>query len=251
MDIYVNKNRDKLVKTPYNNDSIYLCLQFFIHNDNNRQKEILYCLKNNIKLGLFKQIILLNERIYTSDELGLTNTEMKCIIQLNIKKRLTYSLAFKRIQKLNLKGYFVISNSDIFFDQSILNVRKSCLDQKKSIYTLLRFEYLKQKNIKHCKLFIHPRTNLPRNDSQDVWIYHSNFHPTNEQILNESNFQLGMPGCDNKITYILTNNGYICINEPWNVKTYHYHTTEIRNYTRNDVLPPPYLFIEPIYGYYT
>lgn len=245
MSISIVKNTDKLATNPFNNDNIYLCTQFFIHSNTERHKETLYCLKTNVKLGLFKQIILLNERIYSQEELQLNDNEMKSIIQLNVKHRLTYAIAFKRIKKLNLKGYFAIANSDIFFDKTIESVRKSCLDQKKSIYTLLRFEYLKQKRLGYCKLFIHPRTNAPRVDSQDVWIYHSNYHPVDTEILEQCNFQLGKPGCDNKITHILTTHGFTCINEPWNVKTYHYHMTQLRNYTNNDILPPPYLFVEP------
>lgn len=246
MSISIVKNSDPLKRDPYNNDPIYLCMQFFIHGNPERHKETLYCLKMNVKLGLFKQVILLNERIYTKEELGLNDSEMKCVMQLSVKKRLTYSTAFKRIKKLNLQGYFVLSNSDIFFDKTIDNLRKTCLDQKKSMYTLLRFEYLKQKRLGYCKLFNHPKTNAPRPDSQDVWIYHSNYHPVDEGLLEQCNFHFGKPGCDNKITYIMTTHGYTCINEPWNVKTYHYHMTQIRNYTRNDVLPPPYLFVEPV-----
>lgn len=245
------KNYDELVKMPHNDDPIFLCTQFFIHNDESRQKEILFCLKHNIKLGLFKQIILLNERIYTNEELGLTNKEMKYILQINIEKRLTYSIAFKKIQDLNLKGYCVLSNSDIFFEHSILNLRKSCLNKKKSIYALLRFEYIPSKKEQQSDLFFPEKSKIiHRNYSQDVWIYHSNFSPTSEEILKDCNFNFGLPGCDNKIAYILENNGYTCINEPFNVKTYHYHMQKTRNYLtktkKNISIPSPYLLIDPI-----
>ena len=123
--------------------------------------------------------------------------------------------------------------------------REPCLSETKSIYTLLRFEYNNTKPLQYSKLFIHPITGNPRSDSQDVWIYHTEQINVNTPLVKDSNFLLGMPGCDNKITYVFMKNGYKCINAPWNVKTYHYHTTQIRNYTVKDVIPPPYVYVEP------
>ena len=38
---------------------------------------------------------------------------------------------------------------------------------------------------------------------------------------------------------------YKCINVPFNVKTYHNHNTQIRNYGINDVIQGPYLYLIP------
>tara|TARA_Y100000389_G_scaffold202016_1_gene246216 strand:- start:449 stop:1222 length:774 start_codon:yes stop_codon:yes gene_type:complete len=243
--MFITKNKDKLKKKPLNNDNIYLVLQFFIHSNEERQNEIKTCLKNNIKLGLFTKIIMFNEKIYTSQELGLSDEEMKIIEQVNIEERLKFSTCFDKIKSMKLDGYIVVVNSDIFFDKTITNVRKSCLSEVKSLYTLLRFEYLEEKKLGFCKLFKYQGTNTPRSDSQDVWIYHTN-HTPSQEIITQTNFNFGKPGCDNKITYIFTQNKYICLNVPWNVKTYHYHKTEIRNYSVRDVLLSPYLHVEPI-----
>lgn len=244
---YIEKNNDKLKSKNINNDDIYLVYQFFIHSNKERYKEIRHCLKCNIKLNLFKKIILLNERIYTKEELGLTEKEMEKIEQININKRLKYIDVFLQIKRIGLNGYVVFCNSDIFFDETIENIRRSCLSITKSVYTLLRFEYDPHKRLSKCKLFNHPKTNKPRPDSQDAWIYHTNQLETTGDLIRGANFKLGMPGCDNKITYILTQLGYKCINVPYNVKTYHYHSTQIRNYNITDVIPPPYLYIEPVY----
>ena len=253
----IQKNNDILHENNINDDSIYLIQQFFIHKDPIRQKEILYCLQENINLGLFEKIILLNEKIYTKDELGLNEIQMKKIQQINIKNWLSYRKVFEEVYNLKLNGYIVFSNSDIFFDKSIINVRKSNLSIKKIVYTLLRFEYINpKKRLAFCKLFIHPKTNKPRPDSQDTWIYqtsqfnniinNSMNNSINNNFLSDIDFPLGKPGCDNKITYEFNKYGYICINVPWNVKTYHYHSTNIRDYSIKDVIPKPYLYIEPI-----
>lgn len=244
--VYQCKNKDILTDTEINNDDIYLIYQFFIHNNEKRFNEIKFCLKKNVELKLFKQIILLNERIYTKEELGLTDNEMENILQININKRLKYVDVLLQVKLLKLNGYVAFCNSDIFFDKTIINLRKSCLSSTKSIYSLLRFEYKKNDNLSKCKLFIDPIKKKPRSDSQDVWIYHTNQIEINSQLLRDTDFMLGMPGCDNKITYEFAKLGYRCINEPYNVKTYHYHETQIRNYGRKDVIPSPYLYVEPI-----
>lgn len=242
----VQRNEDILSKNNYNNDDIYFVFQFFIHSNPERRKEINTCLKKNVRLGLFKKIVMLNERIYTQEELGLNNTEMQCIEQINIGKRLKYIDVLMHVKLLKLNGYIAFGNADMFFDKTIENVRKTSLSQKKCIYSLLRFEYLNKK-LALCKLFVNSQTQKPRNDSQDIWIYHTLQLNLTNDILRETDFFLGVPGCDNKITYIFNKYGYTCYNMPWKIKTYHYHTTQIRNYTATDRIPPPYLCVEPIY----
>ena len=248
-DIFISNFDDKLKLKPINNHSIYLVQQFFIHNDSQRYKEIKYCLKENIKLNLFEKIILLNEKIYSKEELGLNDNEMNKIIQINIIHRLKYNHVFLEIQKLNINGYIVLANSDIFFDKTITNVRKSCLSLCKSFYSLLRFEYKGEKKLGYCKLFVfgekYPNAGKERYDSQDTWIYHTSQIIINKQLIEKCNILLGKPGCDNKITYNLFSLGYKSINSPWNVKSYHNHRTQIRNYTIIDVIEKPYLFLLP------
>lgn len=242
--IYLTRYSNKLDKQ-INNDDIYLICQYFIHSNPDRCKEIQFCLKKNIQLNKFKKIILLNERIYTLDELGLTNEEGNFIQQININKRLKYIDVLLRVKMLNINGYIVFANSDIFFDQTILNVRKTCLSTHKTIYALLRFEFLNS-DLNKCNIFTYPNTNQARKDSQDVWIYHTSQLEISSDLIRRANFMLGMPGCDNSFAFILNSLGYKCINEPYNIKTYHFHTTQIRNYQRKDWIPYPHLYLEPI-----
>lgn len=236
---YTVKNNDVLSNVPHNGN-IYLIFQFFIHPDKIRMKELQYCLNKNIELGLFDKIILLNEKIYTNEELGITEQQSKYITQINVKNRLKYNDIFYCANKLNLNGYIVFCNTDIFFDETIINVRKSCLSKKKSFYTLSRYEFSIDKNINECKLGKNPHF------SQDAWIYHTSQFNLNTSILNDTNFYFGVPGCDNKFIYVLIKNKYTCFNVPLNVKTYHYHSSDIRNYTEKERLPLPYGYVAPI-----
>lgn len=250
-DIYLSDFNDVLKKSPQNNDPIYLVQQFFIHSNKERYKEIKYCLKQNIQLPFFEKIILLNEKIYSKEELGLNDQEMTKILQIDINKRLKYSHVFEEIQRLNLQGYITLSNSDIFFDKSIENIRRSCLSTTKSIYALLRFEFKGEKKLGYCKLFTfgenHPHAGIPRYDSQDTWIYHTSQINANQSFLEKMDILLGMPGCDNVVTMRLSEMKFNCFNVPWNVKSYHNHRTQIRNYGIKDVLPKPYLYLKPIH----
>lgn len=236
-------NKDKLNSKPHNNDDIYLITQFFIHSNTERYNEIKYCLKENINLGLFKRIYLINERIYTKDELGLTEYEYKNVEQIIYNgERMKYSHAFNLVKQQKLNGYIVITNSDIFFDKTLKNIYKTCLSIKRSFYTQLRFEYTGEKRLAKCKIF------GPRPDSQDTWIYHTNYQP-NENEIKKTDFMLGKPGCDNSIIYHLCKSDYAIYNEPYNIKTYHYHKTQIRNYNRTDLINPPYFRVKPNLGF--
>lgn len=220
-------------------DDIHLICQFFIHKDENRHKEILYCLKMNVENKYINKIHLLNERIYTCCELGLNEEEMKKITQININHRMAYNDIFDYIENYNVKGYIVFANSDIFFDDNLKALYTSSLSTEKSLYGLLRFEYDKGiKKLIQCKIF------GPRGDSQDTWIYHSKYN-VEKKHRNIFSFNFGKLGCDNKIMYLFQILGYKLYNEPYKVKTYHYHTSQIRNYTTEKVIDKPYLIIYP------
>jgi hypothetical protein len=122
---------------------------------------------------------------------------------------------------------------------TILNIRKTSISQCKSLYALLRFEYKNENDLNTCKLL------GPRGDSQDTWIFHSKYLPTDTQII-RCNFVLGKPGCDNAIAYLFNNFGFKIFNEPYFVKIYHYHLSSFRTYSAHDKIDPPYLLLNPV-----
>ena len=201
----VSNSKEKQFNVIFNNpeyfdeyrDNIYIFQQFYIPKDQNRRKEINQCLNNNVKNKFINKIILLNEREYTKEEMDLNDDEIKKIQQIVISKRLKYSIFFE-IAK-NFQGYTLLSNSDIFFDESIENIFKTSLYYKRSCFTQNRIEHNK-------KLF------GPRSDSQDAWLFHSKHLTFNSKNMD---FELGMPGCDNKITFLLAINRYKLFNEPF------------------------------------
>jgi len=217
-----------------NVDNINIFCQFFIHSNKERQLEFLKCLKFNVKNKYITKIYLLNERIYTDEELDVSTNK---IVQVDIKNRLKFKDVFDYINDNNIQGYNVIINSDIFFDKTIKRLFKSDIHLNKKMYALLRYEY-DETDIKKSNLF------GPRGDSQDTWIIHSNFSIGKKES-KVFNFEFGKPGCDNKMTYLMTILGYEVINDPEYIKSYHLHNTNIRNYTNNDKILPPYETVTP------
>lgn len=233
---------------PINRDSslfpqdteIHVFTQFFIHSLTNRHKEICACLHNNIRNPFITKIHLLNERIYSNKEMYLAKTQEK-IIQTDIKKRLSYQDVITYIFKNKIRGFLILCNSDIFFDSTLERLKFTNLHDpsKKTMMALLRYN-VSTPGTETAKIFDN------RSDSQDTWIFHSNTFLESTHLKSDVfNFHFGLPGCDNKFLYLLRIMGYHIINDPIFLKTYHFHMTNIRNYTDKDKLPPPYCLVVP------
>lgn len=228
----IYKCRDQFEKDNRNEDPIHLVTQFYIDSDSKRQKELVHVIKKNIFAGVFKSIVFLNEREYTRDEMQLTADEFKSITQIVIGKWITYKDGFDYAAE-HLKGYIVLSNLDIFFDDSILLLRKSMLSQIKSVYCLNRYDMISETESK-----------LDGNVwSQDTWIMHSDYCKPDDKM----DIQFGKPGCDNAIAYVFKKLGYKLFNEATKIKSYHYHLSEKRNYHKiRDAVKKDYLWIVPV-----
>lgn len=131
----------------------------------------------------------------------------------------------------------IIANTDMIIDESSLQQLKKwhwgryCL-------ALSRWDFINGELKKEDAIHFN------RADSQDVWIVKGSF-----PIIDGVNFGLGVAGCDNKIAHLLSNY-YEMLNPSLNIKTYHYHLSQVRNYTNSQGLPinrvdPPYKLIPP------
>ena len=138
----------------------------------------------------------------------------------------------------DIYGYKVLINADIFVDETIQNIRTSDIHLYKKMYALLRYEY----NHGSPELFCRPDKTTGREDSQDTWIIHSN-HSFTKKELDIFKIQLGVPGCDNKITYLFKILGYDIYNDPTYIKTYHCHENPKRHHTQ--LMRPPFCHIFP------
>jgi len=241
MTLIYHKSDDFEINLKENNEKITIFQQFFIPPNEERYNELKQTLQFNLKNPNIDKIYLLNEKIYSNYELGLSNDTIRemsfvkkkevykkkvtdKLIQINMKKRLTFKHVLDFVKNDSIKGYIVILNTDIFLDDTIKNLRKTNFHEIKGIFSLLRWEYT-NRSLKKCKLFGHKMPG--RGDSQDSWILHSNFIPKNTKAFN---IEFGVPGCDNKMAYLFLIHGFKVANNPFFIKTYHNHKTLTRNY---------------------
>ena len=229
------------IQSSYQNlDEIMVFTQFFVHSSPERNEELRFCLRKNVENHHISRIFLLNEAIYSDEELGITSDK---IIQVNIGKRLFYEHIFYYVNDPTngVCGYVVIVNSDIFLDDTIKMLRYSDIHSSRKMCALLRWEYEPEPETEGGHIY------GPNGDSQDTWIYH-----TNNKILPEAEkifkFSMGVPGCDNKMIYAIHISGFQIVNDPNTIKTWHYHKTNLRSYDNTNRLKRPYGIIYPV-GY--
>ena len=211
---------------PNNDKKIVLVQQFFIHNDPQRHKEILETLTMNVHNDNIDEIHLINERLYTSVEMGTNSKKIHQIVDGG--QRLTYRQAMKYAMENIKDSIVVLCNSDIFFDRTIHSCRM--IDISNSMICLSRYK-LNGINIKAAS----PETF--NGLSQDAWIWDSNTSFSDKE-LDACDFNLGKPGCDNRIMRLACEMGLKVYNIPNIIKGYHNHGSEIRNYTQADIVQP-------------
>lgn len=144
----------------------------------------------------------------------------------SLTERLTYKELFKLTQEYD-DCINVIANSDIFFDETILYAR---FMGENDCYALSRWDYLESGV---AVLF-------DRKDSQDVWIFNGA-----AKIIKNCDFQLGVPGCDNRIAYEIKQAGYNVLNPSKTIHAIHLHNSQLRTYDNKDRISEPYHFIFP------
>ena len=194
---------------------INLFINYFEHSNHDRKKELLYCLEKNTKNDLIDNIIIVNR-----DE------------------RSTYG-DFFRAMKPYKEDVNIIANSDIYFDKTVELANKI---KKNECYALTRWE-------------LHEGTIMSFNDrhgrpsppqwSQDAWIFRGTINPqsfdsviavaSNRQSVSIP-FQLGIPGCDNKIAALLREKGLDVTNPSLSIRAIHFHKNSSRSYPQFQIL---------------
>ena len=200
-------NHAQITKNPQDNENgkqdIHIFTQFFIHPTSaQRNVELRECLKKNIENPHITKIHLINERTYSAAELGTVSLD-KILQTVSTGKRLKFQDVFAYIRVNEITGFLVITNSDIFFDDTLDNLGMSDIQDvpHKKMFAQLRYEYYPQYCESQAPIF------GPRFDSQDTWIFHSN-NMIKESQERAFNYEFGKPGCDNKFAYLVAILGY-------------------------------------------
>ena len=217
--------------------NVNLITSFYIDKNEKRQQEIEYCLIENFRNPTISKVaaflcdeesnIRINEIIQTY---YLDKNKFQPILY-GATKRPTYDDHFSVTQQFK-DDINIISNSDIMFDEyGITSMIDYFLDNgKKKCIALSRYEL--KNDYSHVNA-----SHLDYEWSQDCWIFYGGVDSDESY-----SFPLGKPGCDNRIAFVLAQNGYEVINPSKTIRTYHLHLSQVRHYTSNDSdrIQPPY-----------
>lgn len=202
---------------------IHLWQNWFISNNELRQKEYLFCFDKNILNKYINKIHLLG---FAEDLKHLNNSKIE---KHAINNRAKYDSFFYLINKYSHNDHInVIANLDIYFDESIEKA-KVILTEKR-VLALTRWNVGKDKNIDFYN----------REDSQDCWMFLGKTKKIN------GDFELGQMGCDNRIAHELIQSEYTVFNPSKTIKCYHLHNTNIRSYDHSTKIKPPYKMLKPL-----
>lgn len=211
---------------------IRLITSYYKDSNLERQKEMDFCLESNIKNKSIDEIVVLNEEV----SLPIENEKIN---QIQFS-RPQFKDFFNTINSITNKDDInILTNTDIFFNDSVSNLHK--IDLTNKVITLLRWEYNGG----------NPIIPIRRGDCQDSWIWVGEMRG-----LDNCDFYLGKLGCDNRIAWELKNAGYTLTNDCDLIQSIHVHETRKRNYKQTfvgtkehdenkEVVPPPYLYVYP------
>jgi hypothetical protein len=211
---------------------LILLTQYYVPDKTARAKEINACLANNAACRYIDRIVLLNEKEY---ELPVSIQTAK-IEQEVVGGRLRFDTAFKWIyEKAPRDSYVVITNSDIYLDQSWKLLWSIGLDD--TFLSLLRWDDVPGGE---------PKLFGPRADSQDSWVISANSVKARTWDWNALAIPFGKGGCDNAINVELLRQKFRLANPCMNLITHHLHTSGYRTYDPQDIVErPAYMYLTP------
>lgn len=187
--------------------NINLFSGYFKSSDNHRAKELDLCLQKNRANKHFDNVFLFTNRISYQEFFDQTKNYPN---DINI-----------------------LANGDIYFDDSIkhtLNMRP------RDCYALTRWELVKTEVISFEDR--HREGMAQARHSQDAWI----FRGAVSNVF--GGFDLGIPGCDNRIAHEIYSAGYNISNPSLTIKAIHVHGSDKRSYPEGQNIPRPYKWIE-------
>ena len=207
---------------------IILINQYYIAKDKERQKENNICLLNNIYNENIDKIILLNEEEYDLSFLmdKIEDKYKKKVKQIIIERRMRYYDVFNYVNTYYKNNIIIVSNLDIFFNESLNKLKKYNLENK--FISLARYDLLNEYSFEgnnKIEKFIHEGPlGDPCIDSADSWIFEAPIK-NNEK----TKIMLGSNGCDSIINYILKYDlNYDVINPIDDIISIHYHLNDNR-----------------------
>jgi hypothetical protein len=188
----------------------------FLYNETNekRAQEYETCFKKNLVHQSISKIHVIYDPSKDNNNNKILNFLKEKNIQLSyLNDRPTFEYAFNLANTSYPDTKIILANADIFFDESLQLLENISL--KNLFLVLTRWDITKNNpRLRQCY------------DSQDVWIF-----STPLKKFNNSTFQLGTIACEGIIQYQARSAGLEVINPSLEIKTFHLHNSNKRNFT--------------------
>ena len=189
---------------------INLFTTYYNEKNSERDDELKECLNINSKLEAINNIYALSE--IEKDDFLLNND----INVIRIFERPTFNKFFDSINEVTSNDDInVISNSDIYFDESLNRLNE--INLTNFCFALTRWDVWNDGRARLTEI----------SESQDCWIFKGKIN-----IIN-ANIKIGIPGCDNRLAYEIKEAGYNLTNPSISIRAYHLHISEYRPNKKN------------------
>jgi hypothetical protein len=197
-------------------------VQYFISKTPVRQKELDLCILRNIENPLISKFI-----VYFEKEADMPSVPDHPRVEKRFyAPRMTYGFWLKETEKLPVGELSILINTDMYLTDSVSHLiaqREKILSEKRFI-ALSRYNPNYESNPEEFVLNKDPHW------TQDVWGVARLAEPFPAALLQEAAFELGQPGCDNKIAYVMHSYGFNVTNPCYSVKTIHLQADDGRSY---------------------
>jgi uncharacterized Zn finger protein (UPF0148 family) len=212
---------------------ITLVVQYYEETNEDRRKELMQCIENNLQNRYIDNIYFFLEN--DVDVAQLFGNNPKIIKGTVLGRRLKYSEAID-FCNTELKGQIcILANLDVYFDHTLRELIRGYIDGK--FLALSRHDVTSKGTIQFNE-WVSPI-------SQDAWIFKSPMiKPHANKELN-INFPLGYPGCDNRVAWEFRNIGLHVINPGLKIIVRHLHASEKRNYSDENKVTGNYAAVTP------
>ena len=203
---FVERNLREIIECYKDQKKMTLITPYYIDTNPDRMKEIDLALKLNTMNRLFQKIVIINESNKTFD------FKDDRIVVVNVDKRYTFNDFFLYSnQTTNDDTINILINADIVIGEQFDSIS---LAEKQAI-CLSRYEILPD-NRYEIQI---------GGGSHDCWMWRGKITDT------IGHFCMGKQHCDGILANELHMNGYILKNPVHDVKIYHLHISNVRNYT--------------------
>lgn len=189
---------------------VALFTSYFEQPNGERQRELRKVMELNIACPSIDVIYNLGH-FYENDK----------VVNLPGYDRPTYAQFIKEMQAVEA-DYYILANSDIYLTSEIEEIKSLQMDGK--VLCLSRYDLL---HSGMAKLFDYEWT-------QDTWIWKGK-----PKTLQNVDFTMGLPACDNRLAYEIAQAGLKPVNPSKDIKTYHIHLSNKRTYTERNRLAGP------------